>query len=376
MEATQNYSPGLEGVVAGISKISRVDPDIDSLMYRGYDVRDLAPGALYEEVAYLLLHDDLPTKAQFTEFNHKITSQRDLPAPVMDMLRSLPKDNNPMDVLRSGVSMLSHFDPLAQSISHADNIEKAIRLIAKIPTIIAASYRFSHGQEPIAPKADLTHSQNFMYMLTGEQADDYTIRIFDTSMILYAEHGFNASTFSARVTASTLSDMHSAITAAIGTLKGPLHGGANEEAMHMLLEVGSLENVAPWMADAFATKKKIMGFGHRVYKKGDTRAPILKKMGEELSRKQGNMKWHEMADKFEEIMLAEKGIYPNVDFPTSYIYYMLGLPIPLYTPLFAASRIAGWAGHVIEQLDNNRLMRPKSLYEGPKHRPFLSLDQR
>jgi citrate synthase len=376
MEATQNYSPGLEGVVAGVSKISRVDPDIDSLMYRGYDVRDLAPGAIYEEVAYLLLHDDLPTKAQFAEFNNKITSQRELPAPVMDMLRSLPKDTTPMDVLRTGVSMLAHFDPLAESITHEDNLEKAIRLIAKIPTIICASYRFSQGLEPIAPQADLTHSQNFMYMLTGEKADDYTIRVFDTTMILYAEHGFNASTFSARVTASTLSDMHSAITSAIGTLKGPLHGGANEEAMKMLLEVGSLENVAPWMADAFAHKKKIMGFGHRVYKKGDTRAPLLKKMGEELSHKQGNMKWHEMADKFEEIMLAEKGIYPNVDFPASYVYYMLNLPIPLYTPLFAASRIAGWAAHVIEQLDNNRLMRPKSLYEGPKHRPFHPLEQR
>lgn len=376
MEATQTYSPGLEGVVAGISQISQVNPDLDSLIYRGYDIRDLAQKATYEEVAYLLLHDDLPNPAQLKVFVDKINGQRDIPDAVLNMLKSLPKDSNLMDVLRSGVSMLAHFDPQAQDLSHAANVEKAIRLIAKIPTIITASYRLFNGQEPIAPDTSLSHSANFMYMLTGQKPDEYTIRVFDTTMILYAEHGYNASTFAARVTCSTLSDLHSGITSAIGTLKGSLHGGANEEAMEMLLEIGSVENVEPWLADALAQKKKIMGFGHRVYKKGDTRAPILKAMGEELSRKLGDVKWHLMADKVETLMLRDKGIYPNVDFPTSYIYYMMGLPIPLYTPLFAASRVAGWAAHIIEQLDNNRLIRPKSDYQGPKHRQFLPLDQR
>jgi citrate synthase len=376
VEATQNYSPGLEGVIAGVSQISQVNPDIDSLIYRGYEIRDLAQKAIYEEVAYLLLHDDLPNQKQLAEFQQKIGSQRQLPAEVLQTLRSLPKTSNYMDVLRSGVSLLSHFDPMAQEMTHEANVEKAIRLIAQIPTIITAAYRLFNGEEPIQPDPSLTHSQNFFYMLKGQKPDELTTKVFDTTMILYAEHGFNASTFAARVTASTLSDLYSAIVSAIGTLKGPLHGGANEEAMHMLMEIGSVANVDPWLHDALAQKKKIMGFGHRVYKKGDTRAPLLKAMGEDLSRRLGDMKWHEMADKVETIMVQEKGIYPNVDFPTSYIYYMMGLPIPLYTPLFAASRVAGWSAHVIEQLDNNRLIRPKSIYEGPKHREFVPLEQR
>jgi len=377
MEATQNYSPGLEGVIAGVSKISRVDPDIDSLMYRGYDIRDfVANNALYEEAAYVLLYGELPGPAQFEKFKQKLSSQREIPDAVYAMLRSLPKDANYMDVLRSAVSMLAHFDPEAQSMTHEANLEKAIRLTAKIPTIITANYRIFNGQEPIKPDASLTHSQNFMYMLKGEKPDETTTKVFDTTMILYAEHGFNASTFCARVTASTLADLHGAITAAIATLKGPLHGGANEEAMKMLLEIDSPDRVDAWMHDALVNKKKIMGFGHRVYKNGDTRAPILKTMGAELAQKLGGEKWYQMADRVEQIMMQEKNIHPNVDFPTAYIYYMIGLPIPLYTPLFAASRIAGWAAHVIEQLDNNRLIRPKSLYEGPKPRAYVAINQR
>lgn len=376
MEATQTYSPGLEGVIAGISNISEVNPDIDSLIYRGYDIRDLAQNAKYEEVAYLLLHEDLPNKAQLAEFTQKINSQRELPEAVIKAIKEFPKTSNYMDVLRTCVSMLSHFDPEAQDISHTSNVEKTIRLIAKIPTIICASYRIFNGKEPVKPDSSLSHSQNFIYMLRGEKPDNYTTHVFDTTMILYAEHGFNASTFAGRVTCSTLSDLYSGITSAIGTLKGPLHGGANEEAMYMLQEIGTVENAEPWVMDALAKKKKIMGFGHRVYKKGDTRAPILKAMGEELCRNMGDMKWHLMADKVESVMLREKNIYPNVDFPTAYIYYMMGLPIALYTPLFAASRIAGWAAHIIEQLDNNRLIRPKSDYQGPRHRKFAPLEQR
>lgn len=376
VEAMQTYSPGLEGVIAGLSQVSQVNPELDSLIYRGYDIRDLAQKATYEEVAYLLLHDDLPNKSQLEVFTRKINTQRDIPQALVNTLRALPKDSNYMDVLRSSVSLLAHFDPQTQDLSHEANVEKAIRLIAKIPTIITAAWRIFNGQDPIQPDSALNHADNFFYMLKGEKPDAYIARIFDTTMILYAEHGFNASTFAARVTASTLSDLHSAITSAIGTLKGSLHGGANEEAMKMLMDIGTLDNVEPYILNALAQKKKIMGFGHRVYKKGDTRAPILKAMGEDLSRRMNNMKWHEMADKVEEVMMREKGIFPNVDFPASYIYYMMELPIPLYTPLFAASRVAGWSAHVIEQLDNNRLIRPKSEYQGPKHRPFIALEQR
>lgn len=376
MEATQTYSPGLEGVIAGASQISQVSPDLDSLIYRGYDIRELAQKATYEEVAYLLLHDDLPNQAQLQAFQQRLSSQREIPAPLLQLIRELPKNSNYMDVLRSGVSTLAHYDAQAQEMSHEANVEKAIRLIAKIPTIITAAYRLFNGQEPIAPNPQLGHVENFFYMLNGEKPDAETVRVFDTTMILYAEHGYNASTFAARVTCSTLSDLHSGVTSAIGTLKGSLHGGANEEAMEMLLEIGSLENAERWVIDALASKRKIMGFGHRVYKKGDTRAPILKEMGEELSRRKGDTKWHDLADKVEQVMLREKNIYPNVDFPTAYIYYMMGLPIPLYTPLFAASRVAGWSAHIIEQLDNNRLIRPKSLYEGPKYRPLLPIEQR
>ncbi len=376
MEATQTYSPGLEGVIAGVSQISQVNPDLDSLTYRGYDIRDLAKHAQYEEVAYLLLYGELPNKSQLETFTQKIKTQRDLPAPIVTMLKALPKESNYMDVLRSCVSLLSSFDPQAQDSSHEANLAKATRLIAKIPTIITSSYRIFHGEEPIQPDTSLSHAQNFFYMLRGEKPDAMTTKIFDTTMILYAEHGFNASTFSARVTASTLSDYYSAVTSAVGTLKGPLHGGANEEAMKMLLEIGSLANTEPWLMKALAQKQKIMGFGHRVYKKGDTRAPILKVLGNELCNQRGDSQWCDMADKVEEVMMREKGLFPNVDFPTSYIYYMIGLPIELYTPLFAASRIAGWSAHIIEQLDNNRLIRPKSIYEGPKHREYTLLEQR
>ncbi len=376
MEATTAYRPGLEGVIAGISGISHVDPDRDSLLYRGYDIRELAQQCCYEEVAYLLLYGDLPTKAELTQFQQKLTSQRTLPPLVLSTLSQLPKGTNFMDGLRSAVSLLAHFDKQSQDLSHDANVEKAIRLLAQIPTIIAAQWRYSEGQEPIAPDASLSHWENFMTMLTGKKTDPLFTKVFDTTMILYAEHGFNASTFSGRVTTSTLSDLHSGITAAIGTLKGSLHGGANEAAMEMLLEVGDESKAEAWINDALANKKKIMGFGHRVYKKGDTRAPILKALGQKLSEQVGNMKWHNMADIMETVMVREKGLYPNVDFPASYVYYVMGLPIPLYTPFFVASRVAGWSAHIIEQLDNNRLIRPKSEYNGPKYRAVQNIDQR
>ena len=267
MEATQNYSPGLEGVIAGVSQISQVNPDLDSLIYRGYDIRDLAKNATYEEVAYLLLHEDLPTASELATFKEKINSQRDLPEAIVNAIKAFPKSSNYMDVLRSGVSMLAHFDPQSQDLSHEANVEKAIRLIAKIPSIIMTTYHVFNGKEPVKPDPTLSHAQNFVYMLRGEKPDDYTTRVFDTTLILYAEHGFNASTFSARVTSSTLADLHSAVTAAIGTLKGSLHGGANEEAMHMLQEIGTPENAEPWILDALATKKRLWALATGCIKK-------------------------------------------------------------------------------------------------------------
>jgi citrate synthase len=281
-----------------------------------------------------------------------------------------------MDHLKAAVALIGMHDPEVEDNSHQANVRKAIRLTAKFPTLITAAYRYSIGKEPIAPDNSLTHAENFLYMLTGEKPDPFYAKIIDISLICYAEHGFNASTFSARVTASTLSDLHSAIVSAIGTLKGPLHGGANEEAMKMLLEIGTPENAEAWVKDALATKKKIMGFGHREYKSGDPRATILTEHGRELSDRLGDTKWGRMAAIVEEAMLREKGLKPNVDFPTSYIYYMMNLPIPIYTPIFAIARITGWSANVIEQLDNNRLFRPKAEYEGPRHKAYIPLEQR
>lgn len=370
------YVDGLEGIVGGVTQVGHIEPNLCSLVYRGYDIRDLAEKSNYEETAYLLLNGKLPNAGQARAFSRKIRTQRDLPKEVIKTIKRFPKDANPMDVLRTAVSMLALYDPQAGDNSHKANVEKAIRLIARIPTIIAAHHRISNGQKPIDPDPRLNQSQNFLYMLTGKKPKPHIAKVFGATMILYAEHGFNASTYSSRVTSSTLSDIYSGVTAAIGTLKGPLHGGANEEAMKMLLEIGTEANAEPYIMQALAQKKKIMGFGHRVYKNGDTRAPILKRMGDELSRKLGGTPWPRIADKVEQVMMREKKLHPNVDFPTAYLYYMMGLPIKLYTPLFAAARVAGWSAHIIEQLDNNRLIRPKSLYNGAPHRPYVPIGQR
>lgn len=370
------YSPGLEGVVAGISHISRVDPDLDSLIYRGYEIRDLVKNCQYEEVAYLLIYGKLPNTQELDALKTTIAKEQALPEAVLSLLKSLPKDTIPMDALRSAVSVLAHFDADVDKHDTASMQAKAVRLLAKIPTIITTFHRLSQGQQPIAPDKSLSLAENFFYSLNGEKPDPLTASVFNTTLILYAEHGFNASTFSGRVTVSTLSDLYSGVVAAIGTLKGSLHGGANEEAMKMMLEIGSVEKAHAWITDALAQKKKIMGFGHRVYKNGDTRAPILRELGKELCAAKGQPQWAEMAEIVEKVMLESKGLHPNVDFPTAYIYYVMGLPIELYTPIFAASRVAGWTAHIIEQLENNRLMRPKSLYEGPKHLPVDAISQR
>jgi 2-methylcitrate synthase/citrate synthase II len=370
------YSPGLEGVIAGESALSRIDIDINRLILYGYDLVELTENACYEEVAYLLLYGELPTIAELAEFNQQLRSQRDLPGPVVELLRSAPVDAHPMDLLRTAVSALAFFDAETPDNSHEANVRKAVRLLAKIPTALTYGYRFSQGLEPVAPSAELDHAANLLYMLRGEKPPAYEVEAMNTSLILYAEHGYNASTFTARVVASTLADLYAAMTAAIGALHGPLHGGANEAAMHMLLEVDSPAAAEQWVLDTLAQKKKIMGFGHREYKSGDSRVPTMKKVGRQVAAAVGDTKWPDLADVVEATMMREKGIFPNVDFPCAYTYYIMGIPIPLYTPIFVASRVVGWAAHVIEQHDANRLIRPNHIYTGPEHRAFVALGER
>ena len=308
---TAEYSPGLEGVIAGTTSISHVNPDLSSLMYRGYDIRELVKHSSFEEVAFLLLKGHLPTQGEYDEFCATLKQERDLPQVVIDNLKTFPKNSIPMDMLRTGAALLALHDVDKDDNSHEANLRKAIRLVAKFPALIAYSYRLNRGEEIIKPDNTLGHGENFLYMLLGKKPDAYIAHVFDCTLICYADHGFNASTFSSRVTVSTLSDIYSGLVAAIGALKGPLHGGANEEAMKMLQEVGSPENAEAWVLDALATKKKIMGFGHREYKSGDPRAFILTEMGEEISEKLGDTKWFKTASIVESVMRREKNIVPD-----------------------------------------------------------------
>ena len=372
----QAYSPGLEGVIAGESALSRIDVEINRLILRGYDLVELTENACYEEVAYLLLYGALPTAAELAAFNRELRTERALPGPVVDLLRTAPADANPMDLVRTAVSALAFFDVETRDNSHEANVRKTVRLMAKIPTAIATGHHFAQGLEPVAPDAELDQAANLLYMLRGERPPAYEVEAMNVSLILYAEHGYNASAFTGRVVASTLADLYAAVTAAIGALGGQLHGGANEAAMEMLLEVGDRETAEQWVLDALREKKKIMGFGHREYKNGDSRVPSMKKVGRQIAEAVGEAKWPDLADVVEETMLREKGIFPNVDFPCAYTYYMMGIPIPLYTPIFVASRVVGWGAHIIEQHAGNRLIRPNHIYVGQEHRPFVMLDER
>jgi citrate synthase len=370
------YRPGLEGVVAGESAISRIDVERNRLIIRGYDLVDLTTTASFEEVAYLLLNGELPNRAQLDAFLDTLRNERSLPEPLMEYLRQAPDTVHPMSLLRTAVSALSFWDPDAGDNSPEANVAKATRLLAKAPTILTTGYRLSQGQEPVPPHADLSAAGNLLYMLRGEEPAQHEQEAINVSLILYAEHGYNASAFAARVVTSTLSDLHSAVTAGIGALSGPLHGGANEQAMQMLLEVEQHGDAEGWVLEALALKKKIMGFGHREYKAGDSRVPSMKAVAEEIAKAVDDHHWVDLAARVEETMIREKGIHPNVDFPCSYTYYMMGIPIPLYTPIFVSSRIAGWSAHVIEQLAGNRLIRPAHIYTGQEPRPVPAIDER
>lgn len=375
MTATE-YKPGLEGVIAGITAISEVDLQRNHLSYRGYPVRELVETCAFDEVAYLLLFGKLPNTDELAAFTKRVGENRAVPGDLYDLYRRFPPDTHPMDALKAAVAVLATTDPDRGRSTPDAHLSKAVRLYAKIPNLVVNGYRISQGQEPIAPDPDLCHNANFFYMLTGQKNTGFFGKVLNVTQILYAEHGYNASTFAARVTVSTLSDLYSGVVSAIGTLKGPLHGGANEAAMAMLQEIGTPDNAAAWIKDALAQKKKIMGFGHREYKNGDERAKIVKQYALELARQTGSAKLQEISQIVENEMFQAKGLYPNLDFPVAGAYYLMGLPIPLYTPIFVMSRITGWSAHVIEQLANNRIIRPANLYDGPRDLTVVPLDER
>ncbi len=370
---------GLEDVVAGSSAICYLDGQRGVLAYCGYDIHDLAHGATFEEVCYLLWHRRLPTRAELGDLQSQLAAARPLPEAVIRLMRSLPPVDG-MDALRTVASALAHYDADAEDHSQPANDRKAVRLTAQIASVVATWGRLAAGKGPIAPDPVLGHAANFLYMLTGDRPNAVAAHAFDVALILHADHELNASTFAARVAAATLTDIHSAITAAVGTLKGPLHGGANADVMRMLLEIGQdapASRVEDALRAKLARKEKIAGFGHRVYRTEDPRATHLRRMSRELGERAGNARWFEISQQIEQIVMAEKKLYPNVDFYSGSTYYMLGIPIDLFTPIFAVSRVSGWTAHVLEQYANNRLIRPRTEYVGPEYpQRFLRLEER
>ena len=360
---------GLEGIIANESALSLVDGAEGILIYRGYHIDDLVAHTTFEEVMYLLHRGKLPNQSELDEFTSVLREKRELPQGVIDFLKSAPKDAGPMDVIRTGVSMLGLFDTRGDHQNRALNEERALDICAKIPLIVAHYHRARNGQELTPVRKDLSEAAHFLYLITGEEPSAEAVKTLDVAYILHADHGMNASTFSARVTIATLSDIYSAITSAIGTLKGPLHGGANEGVIHMLEEIGSEDKVDAYVAGKLERKEKIMGIGHRVYRVLDPRAPHLQKMAIELTKQLGEPKWINMSERIAEIMREKKGLNANVDFYSATVYYSLDIPTDLFTPIFAISRAAGWTAQVLEQLDDNRLYRPLTDYTGPMEQP-------
>ncbi len=370
---------GLEDVVAATSAICYLDGDRGVLAYYGYDIHDLARGASFEEVCYLLWHGRLPNRAELGDLQSQLAAERPLSEAILRLMKQLPA-NDGMDVLRTLVSALGQYDPQANDATPAANYRKAVRLTAQIASIVATYGRMKSGGGPIQPDPALGHAANFLYMLTGERPNALATRAFDIALVLHADHELNASTFAARVAAATLTDLYSATVGAIGALKGPLHGGANADVMRLLIEVGQdapAEKIDEAIRGKLARKVKIPGFGHRVYRTEDPRATHLRRMSKELGEKAGNTRWFEMSRRIEALVTGEKKLYPNVDFYSASTYYTLGIDIDLFTPIFAVSRVSGWTAHCLEQYANNRLIRPRTDYIGPQHpQTLLPLDQR
>ncbi|QIB73147.1 citrate synthase [Halogeometricum borinquense] len=372
---------GLEGVLVAESELSYIDGDAGQLVYRGHTIEDLARNASYEEVVYLLWHGELPTREQLDEFSTAMAEERELDDAVLDEIRALAAaDEVPMAALRTIVSSLSAYDDDADHEDVTDlktNIKKGCRITAKIPTALAAFNRLRNGEDVVHPRTDLSHAANFLYMLNGEEPDDVLAETFDMALVLHADHGLNASTFSAMVTASTLSDLHSAVTSAIGTLAGSLHGGANANVMRMLKEIDeSDKDPTQWVEDALESGRRVPGFGHRVYNVKDPRAKILGEKSEALGEAAGDMKWYDYSVAIEDYIGEEKGLAPNVDFYSASTYYQMGIPVDIYTPIFAMSRVGGWIAHVIEQFEDNRLIRPRARYVGKEDQTFTPIDER
>ncbi|WP_100331823.1 citrate synthase [Bacillus xiapuensis] len=366
---------GLEGVVATTSSVSSIIDD--TLTYAGYNIDDLAENASFEEVVYLLWHRRLPTRSELDELKQQLADNYDLPEEIYHHFKMYPIDRvHPMAALRTAVSLLGLYDEEADVMSDEANYRKAVRLQAKLPALVTAFARIRKGEEPVAPRKDLGMAANFLYMLSGREPESVEVEAFNKALVLHADHELNASTFTARVCVATLSDVYSGVTSAISALKGPLHGGANEQVMKMLSEIGSTDNVEPYILNKLNNKEKIMGFGHRVYRKGDPRAKHLKEMSKKLTESKGEPKWYEMSTEIERIVTSQKNLPPNVDFYSASVYHSLGIEHDLFTPIFAVSRISGWLAHILEQYSNNRLIRPRAEYTGPEMQRYVPIEER
>jgi 2-methylcitrate synthase len=373
---SDDIKKGLLGIIVDETEISKVMPEINSLTYRGYAAQDLCARCDFEEVAYLILNKELPNKKQLNEFKIELSKEITLSKNLINILKQIPKKSHPMDVARTAVSLMALEDKDTKDNSPKANLRKAIRIFAKMPTALAAFYRLRKGKKNIAPKKKFSFSENFFYMCFGKVPNKEIVKAFDVSLILYAEHSFNVSTFTARTITSSLSDIHGAITGAIASLKGPLHGGANEEVMHMMKKIKKPENALKWINNALKNKDVVMGFGHRVYKSGDSRVPTMREYFKRVAIIRKDKTFEKIYDIVEKVMIKEKNIYPNVDYPTGPTYHLMGFDTDFFTPIFVISRITGWSAHIMEQHAANKLIRPLASYKGSKHRKVLQLNQR
>ena len=373
---SDDIKKGLLGIIVDETEISKVMPEINSLTYRGYAAQDLCARCNFEEVAYLILNKELPKKNQLKQFVKELIKERTLSKNLIEILKRIPKNSHPMDVARTAVSVMGLEDKESKDNSPKANLRKALRIFAKTPTALAAFYRLRKGKKIIAPKKNLSFSENFFHMCFGKVPEKEIVKAFDVSLILYAEHSFNVSTFTARTITSSLSDIHGAITGAIASLKGPLHGGANEEVMHMMKKIKKPENALMWITKALKNKDVVMGFGHRVYKSGDSRVPTMREYFKRVAIIKKDKTFEKIYDIVEKVMIKEKNIYPNVDYPTGPTYHLMGFDTDFFTPIFVISRITGWSAHIMEQHAANKLIRPLASYKGSKHRKVIQLNQR
>jgi len=373
---SEEIKKGLLGIIVDETTVSQVMPEINSLTYRGYTVQELCDKCSFEEVAYLVLKTELPNKKQLKKFIKEERSSRKLSVQILKDIQKMPKKAHPMDVIRTAVSLMALEDKDTKNNSPEANMKKAIRIFAKTPTAIAAFFRSRKGKKLIPPKKNLSFSENFFHMCFGKVPNKEIVKAFDVSLILYAEHSFNVSTFTARTITSSLSDIHGAIVGAIASLKGPLHGGANEEVMHMISKINSPENAKKWINRALDNKEVVMGFGHRVYKSGDSRVPTMKKYFMKVSKIKKDKKFYKIYDIVERVMIERKNIHPNLDYPTGPTYHLMGFDTDFFTPIFVISRITGWSAHIMEQHASNKLIRPLSKYKGEKHRKVMLLNHR